>query len=151
MSRLEEMADVHEQTVRAESMLERTGTVLARMGPEHFRAVGHSACREILTLQKRVLDLIPAHVEQAPDAIAGMRQALVEALSHLERLLPLLELAGNARDVRARTGPRSRVSRRRPARRRSRAARASATRAGPGDDPPPPRSKSRARRAKRSP
>jgi hypothetical protein len=80
-----------------------------------------------------------------------LRPALVEALSHLERLLPLLELAGNARDVRARTGRRSRVSRRRPARRRSRAARASATRAGPGDDPPPPGSKSRARRAKRSP
>lgn len=95
MLRLEDLAVFRQQMDRAEGMLQRTGTLLARMRPEHFRAAGHSACREVLALQKRVLDLLPADFDGSPEAIVGVRPALDETLRHIERLLPLLELAGS--------------------------------------------------------
>lgn len=134
-------------------MLARTAALLARMGPEHFRVAGHTVCREVLALQVRVLDLLPADFEGSPEAIVRVRPALDEALGHLERLLPLLELTGSVRvDRIAGRLLRSRAMRRRAPRRRSRAARTSAARAGPVDEPPPPDDDARVLlRAKRSP
>jgi hypothetical protein len=153
MSRLEDLAVFRQQMDRAEAMLQQTGAVLARMRPEHFRAAGQSACREVLALQKRVLDLLPEDFEGTPEAILRAQPVLDEALGHLERLLPLLELAGSVRvDTIAGRLPRRRATRRRAPRRRSRASRTSAARAGPVDEPPPRDADARRlARAKRSP
>ena len=153
MLRLEDLAGFWQQMDRAEGMLQRTAALLARMRPAHFRAAGHSASREVLALQKRMLDLLPEDFDGSPEAIVSVRPALHETLGHLERLVPLLELAGSVRvDRIAGRRPHHRAVRRRSPRRRSRAARTSATRAGPVDEPPPPDADARRLpRAKRSP
>jgi hypothetical protein len=91
------LAVFRQQMDHAEGMLQRTSALLARIRPAHFRAAGHSACREVLALQERVLDLLPANFEGSPGAIVRVGPVFDETISHLERLLPLLEPVGSVR------------------------------------------------------